>query len=101
MDLLENKCTSGRIYYLDILRVIACISVIMIHSSAEYVIKDIGSFNFWIGNILDGLSRIGVPLFVMISGTLLLDKNYKFDKKKLMEKFLKDIEKYLIVNISN
>ena len=26
---------------------------------------------------------------------------FKFDKKKLMEKFLKDIEKYLIVNISN
>lgn len=42
-----------RIVYLDVLRVIACLSVIMIHSSAHYALKNIGSFNFWIGNIFD------------------------------------------------
>ena len=57
---------SNRIVYLDVLRVIACFSVIMVHSCAQYFVKDIGSFNFWVGNIFDGLARIGVPLFIMI-----------------------------------
>lgn len=90
MTLLKNK--NNRIYYIDILRVIACLSVVMIHSSATYVLKDIGSFNFWIGNILDGLSRIGVPLFVMISGALMLDKNYELTNQKL----IKHIKKLII-----
>lgn len=80
-----------RIYYLDILRVIACLSVIIIHSSANDVIKDIGSLNFWTGNILNGLSRIAVPLFVMISGALMLDENYQFSFKKLIKHLKKMI----------
>lgn len=80
---------SKRIAYLDVLRVIACLSVIMIHSSAHYVIKDIGSFNFWVGNILDGLARIGVPLFIMISGALMLDKNYEYSNKKIIKHILR------------
>lgn len=71
-----------RIYYIDVLRVIACLSVIMVHSSANYVIKDFGSTNFWIGNILDSISRICVPLFIMISGALLLDEKYMYSKEK-------------------
>lgn len=82
---------SNRVYYLDILRVIACLSVIMIHSSGTYVTKNIGSFNFWIGNVFDGLARIGVPLFIMISGTLMLDKNYQFSNKKLIKHIIKMI----------
>ena len=61
----------------------------MIHSSATYVTKDIGSFNFWIGNILDSLARVGVPLFVMISGTIMLDRNYEFNTKKLIKHITK------------
>ena len=64
----------------------------MIHSSANYVVKDIGSINFWVGNILDSLSRIGVPLFLMISGALMLDKNYKCSTQKL----IKHIKKMII-----
>lgn len=82
---------NNRVFYLDILRVIACLSVIMIHSSATYVVEDIGSFNFWIANIFDGLSRIGVPLFIMISGTLMLDKNYQFSTKKLIKHIIRMI----------
>ena len=81
MDLSKRK--NNRIYYLDVLRVIACLSVVMLHSSAAYVMKDIGSFNFWAGNFFNSLARIGVPLFVMISGTLMLDKNYEMNAKKI------------------
>lgn len=85
----NNK--SNRIYYLDILRVIACLSVIMIHSSGTYVLKEFGSLNFGVGNVLDGLSRIAVPLFIMISGALMLDKNYNFSTKKLLKHISKMI----------
>lgn len=71
-----------RIYYFDVLRAIACLAVIMIHSSAKFVITDLGSFDFWVGNIFDAFSRIGVPLFVMLSGALMLDSEYNFTYKK-------------------
>lgn len=64
-----NELSNKRIYYLDILRVIACVSVIMIHTSGGYVDVNFNGLNFLVGNISDLLSRIVVPLFVMISGT--------------------------------
>lgn len=76
-----NKNSIHRVYYLDILRVLACIAVIMIHASGDYVLDNFGSSNFMIGNVLDSLSRIGVPIFVMISGSLLLDENHIVQKK--------------------
>lgn len=81
----ENK----RIYYLDILRVIACLSVIMIHTSSRYVVKDFGTFNFYVGNFFDSIARIGVPIFVMISGSLMLDEKYDYSNKKLIKHIFK------------
>ena len=88
---MEEKKKNGRVFYLDILRVIACLSVIMIHTSAPYVVKDIGTFNFWVGNIFDSLVRIGVPIFIMISGALMLDKNYEYETKKLIKHIIRMI----------
>lgn len=85
------KEKSNRIFYLEVLRVIACLSVIMIHASMGYAISNTGSFNFLVGNIFDGAARIGVPLFVMISGALMLDKNYKFSNKKMISHIKKMI----------
>ena len=90
MEKAESK-KKNRIYYFEILRAIACLSVIMVHASAQYAIKDIGSINFWTGNIIDGLVRFGVPVFVMISGALMLDKDYEFSKKKLNKHIVKII----------
>lgn len=87
------KCK--RIYYIDLLRTIACLSVVMIHVSASYVIKDFGTINFWIGNIFDSISRIGVPLFVMISGCLMLDEKYDLNKEKLV-KHIKKLLKFFV-----
>lgn len=77
-----EKPLSGRKNHLDLLRAIACLSVVMIHVSAEYVVRGSAGADFWLGNLLDSLSRAGVPLFVMISGALMLDENYAFTKKK-------------------
>ena len=67
--------------YLDVLRIIAIFAVVMIHISGYYVINPSRMVDFTIGNIFDSVSRLGVPLFLMISGALMLDENKKFDCK--------------------
>lgn len=71
-----------RQHHLDLLRAIACLSVVMIHVSAEFVVRGSSGPDFWLGILLDSMARAGVPLFVMISGALMLDENYEFTKKK-------------------
>lgn len=87
---METK-VENRVYYLDVLRFIACIAVVMIHTTSEYVLKDFGSADFWIGNILNSISRFGVPIFVMISGCLMLDKRYNCTNQKLIKHIRKMI----------
>ena len=87
-----NCTTNKRIYYIDVLRVLACLLVILIHASAMYVLNNFGSFNYWIGNIINSFSRVSVPIFVMISGALILDNNYNFTVKKI----IKHIRKLII-----
>jgi surface polysaccharide O-acyltransferase-like enzyme len=55
------------------LRFVAIVLVLIIHSSATFLYKPVGEV-FYIGNLFDSLSRAAVPLFLMISGALLLDK---------------------------
>ena len=73
----------NKILYLDILRALACLLVVMIHSSMNYAVQEVGSKNFWVGNFFDSISRAAVPLFVMISGALMLDENYHFTIEKV------------------
>lgn len=66
----------NRYYSLDLLRVVACYLVIQQHTSEFYYIGEQGSVvagnnTFWIG-IITSLCRSSVPLFVMLSGFLLL-----------------------------
>jgi surface polysaccharide O-acyltransferase-like enzyme len=58
---------------LDFLRVLAAFFVIMLHTSSGVVTTnpDIQSVTWWTGNLFDSYSRWCVPVFVMISGTLL------------------------------
>src|SRR5665647_855009 len=64
--------------WLDNLRVIATIGVIFIHVSSDYAPSSgtVSAYNFWVGNLFDSASRFSVPIFVMISGALLLPKDY-------------------------
>lgn len=60
--------------WLDNARIIACFSVIFLHISAGFVIgNDVGTEYWWIGNLYDSAVRWCIPVFVMISGALLLD----------------------------
>lgn len=70
---MEQKRTS----YLDLLRIAACIMVVGVHVSALCLEElDVTSTNFKIMNGFDCFSILGVPLFVMISGSLLLSEKH-------------------------
>lgn len=79
--------------WFDNLRVVATIGVIFIHVSSDYAPStgSISTYNFWIGNVFDSASRFSVPIFVMLSGALLLPKDYGisvFLKKRLLRLLL-------------
>jgi surface polysaccharide O-acyltransferase-like enzyme len=67
---MENKKT--HIIYLDIIRSIAIIFVIMLHSSDD--IGAVQNGTYWVSYAYRGILDCAVPLFVMISGALLLGK---------------------------
>ena len=66
----------------------------MIHASANYVMKDFGSISFIVGNVIDSLFRFAVPVFLMISGSLLLDENYNYTENKNRNRIVKMIFEY-------
>lgn len=60
--------------WVDPLRVLTAFAVVVLHVSA-YVVTEakLGSLQWWVGNVLDSSVRWCVPVFVLISGALLLD----------------------------
>lgn len=76
-----SKLPDKRIINLDLLRVIAIIGVISIHSCA-ILLKPWGIYDIqsWVyaPNIVDAFSRFSVPLFVMVSGALILKPHQHF-----------------------
>lgn len=72
----------------DLLRILSCVAIIVIHVSKQWVDIGSGSQTLLAGlnrqmlvNVYDSLSRFAVPCFVMISGAFILDNpknlNYK------------------------
>ena len=74
-----------RIQYIDLLRILATFFVIILHVSANNLIKyNVNSFEWNILNIYDSMSRWTVPVFVMISGAIFLSR--EVDIKKIITK---------------
>ncbi len=81
-----------RNYALDITRIVAVFAVVMIHCCAQFVaLYPPFSTEFIIGNLLNSISRIGTPLFLMISGSLFLDENKQVTLKSVFSKNIKPL----------
>ncbi|MGC3978992.1 MAG: acyltransferase family protein [Paludibacteraceae bacterium] len=81
----------NRLQWLRNLRIIATVSVIIIHITCRLLDGTIGTYSWWVGNFFDSSLRFAVPVFVMLSGALLLSKEYElglFFKKKALRIFL-------------
>lgn len=66
--------------YLEILRIVAVILVIYNHLSACTLYMDSSGAKYLITLLLAVITRINVPVFLMISGALLLDREDDFVK---------------------
>lgn len=76
--------TKSRVLSYDILRILAACSVVLLHCAAQFWYTDpVTEWNWKVDNAYDAVSRIGVPLFVMISGALLLGTKEAPSAKKL------------------
>lgn len=82
-----------REYAFDILRVISMIMVIIIHIANVYCrsFGMISTKSYLISLIFNTICRVSVPIFFMISGSLLLDRSFN------KEKYLKRVLKYVIL----
>lgn len=83
----QNK---QRIIYADILKITAIIAIIFLHSATPlvYEFNSIKLSWWWIANIFDSATRWGVPIFVMVSGMLLLNPKKKESIREFLSKRL-------------
>jgi len=60
----------------DWLKTIAILAVLLLHCSSKYLMPDfVFQPNWYCGVFFESLSRFGVPLFIMVSGFLILRKD--------------------------
>ncbi|MDD4187287.1 MAG: acyltransferase family protein [Bacilli bacterium] len=72
---------NNRLLYIDILKSIAILFVIIIHTTSNYMMQVYGTGSFKIFLALNTVISIAVPLFFMLSGASLIRNNSDIDKK--------------------
>ena len=91
-----------RILYLDELRLFAILCIILLHSLSlfRYFCFDNNTFDFTFWTIFDSLTRIGLPIFFMLTGILMFqkkDEDYlEFFKKRVLRLIIAYIIFYFI-----
>lgn len=85
----EPKPKKERIFYFDQIRALAIVFVVMIHICNSFMkAHAIGTVGWMIPSLTKGFCIIAVPLFLMISGALLLNKDYEL-KDYLSRRFIR------------
>ena len=76
-----------RITWIELLRIAACIAVIGLHAGSQHF-RDIpiDTFTWKVSNFFHGINRFAVAGFIMISGSLYLDRKRNWDIKRLWTK---------------
>lgn len=76
MTSLAKSEMEGRIVWMDNARIVSMFAVVLIHVAAYTSIKsEVGAADWWAGVGYNALARWCVPVFVMMSGALLLEPN--------------------------
>src|SRR5258708_2299044 len=75
-----KKIVSEHFLWADLIRIISIFLVVLLHTSASllYQWSEIPIGYWWAANFYDSFSRVSVPLFVMLSGALLLGKQESY-----------------------
>lgn len=66
--------------WLNDMRILAALTIIFVHVSQSFysTVDSTNSFEWWASNLYLSFSLWGVPVFVMISGALLLSPERKY-----------------------
>ena len=82
-----------RLVYLDWLRILAALAVVTIHVSASVVTDSAQEYKSpWMaGNFYDSIGRWCVPIFVMISGALMLSSKRDVTIRDFLQKKMSKI----------
>jgi surface polysaccharide O-acyltransferase-like enzyme len=74
---MENITKNNRFLWADMIRIIAIIAVIANHTVAQFLFdwNKISLINWLIADIYGAVIRFAVPVFIILSGFLLLDKH--------------------------
>lgn len=88
---MDKKADNKHSLWLDLLRIFACMCVVMLHSMGYYITSTsmYGTKTWYACILLNAIVRTGVPLFLMMSGYLLLSNPHTseivtFYKKRLI-----------------
>lgn len=89
---MEAKHLSGRLVNYDILRIFAAYLIVMLHLSVQYINKapiSVDEYLNWQQAVkLATVSRVGVPIFVMLSGAFLLRPDREISLITIFRKYL-------------
>ena len=78
---VEKQIGSDRIDYLDALRTVACFTVVMLHVAALNTYNlDFRCREWNIFMCYESIVNWAVPMFVMISGAVMLEKEYSYKR---------------------
>lgn len=84
-EILPAKDVSKeRVLFADVTRAVAILMVVLLHASALYFYQEGTPLRWHFANMVNSFTRPAVPLFLMLSGALLLSP----DKKETPSKFL-------------
>lgn len=83
-------------FYLTVLNVLSCFSVVMLHCNAVFLTAPTGSL--WISaNLIETAFYFAVPVFFMLSGCTLLDYQQRYSTKEYFcKRFWKTVFPFLI-----
>ncbi len=80
--------TAGRTVHLDILKLISCLGVIVIHVSGQGVVQfSSDSFEWLSCTLWDSLARFAVPVFFMCTGALMLRPERELTVRTIYKKY--------------
>lgn len=80
-----------RIFYYDVLRAIAIMGIVFCHASVSFVLTGVDNPTFYISAFFDCLRDFSIPIFVMLSGALLINRKDSlgdFFKRRLSRLFI-------------
>jgi len=94
----SGKIDHARTDWLDFLRIIGSIVVVLLHASSHvFYVSDINSWVWAVHNLYRSALRWAAPIFIMISGALFLDPEREISIRALYRKYIFRIAVALIV----